>query len=158
LKDLKSATGESLEQAATNAGQPEIANNLKILRADYADTITDLQDNTVIKALQNKDLDGVAKLLMSRDTVGDNVTTLRGLLNRIGSANMKNVEAEMYQQLLNKSSDFSSGNRDIDVQKFSENFYKIPQEVRETIWGKKADANTWVGPHALEVSKEATTA
>jgi hypothetical protein len=139
FSDLKSAVGQSLEKAATDGGAPEIAKGLSDMRADYGETIGKLQDNSVIAALRRKDLDGVAKLMMSRDTVGDNVQTLRGLLARVGSKNMSGVEGEMYEQLLNKSSDFTSGTRNLDFDKFTANFFKIPEEVRAQIWGNKID-------------------
>jgi hypothetical protein len=139
FSDLKAAVGQSLEDAATKGGAPDIAKGLSDMRTDYGVTIGKLQDNSVISALRNKDLDGVAKLLMSRDTVGDNVQTLRGLLARVGSTNMAGVESEMYEQLLNKSSDFTSGTRNLDFDKFTANFFKIPEEVRAQIWGSKID-------------------
>jgi len=139
LNSLKSAVGESFEQAAAEANQPELANDLKALRADYHDTISQLQDNSIIRAIRNKDLDGVAKVMMSRDTIGDNVTTLRNLLNRIGSKNMVGVENEMFEQLMNKAADFSSGKRVVDFDKFAGNFFKIPEEVRTQIWGNQLD-------------------
>jgi hypothetical protein len=139
FSDLKAAVGQSLEDAATKGGAPDIAKGLSDMRTDYGETIGKLQDNSVISALRNKDLDGVAKLLMSRDTIGDNVQTLRGLLDRVGSTNMVGVEHEIYEQLLNKSSDFSSGTRNLDFDKFTGNFFKIPEEVRTQIWGGKLD-------------------
>ena len=139
LINLKGAVGESLENAAEGAGQTGLADDLKALRTDYANTIDKLQDNSVIQAIRNRDLDGVAKLLMSRNTIGDNVTTLRSLLDRINSRNMVAVETEMFNKVLDDSADFSSGKRKIDFDKFMKNYFKIPDEVREEIWGSKLD-------------------
>jgi hypothetical protein len=137
--NLKLAVGDSMAEGAEDAGQPQLAENLRNLRTDYATTIQQLQDNAVIRALRNKDLDGVAKLLMSRDTIGDNVTTLRTLLDRIGSTHMDDVENEIFNHLIDKSADFSSGIPDVDADKLAANFFKIPEQVREQIWGGKLD-------------------
>jgi len=141
--DLKLAVGDSLAEGAEAADQPQLAKNLRDLRADYASTISDLQDNSVVRALRNKDLDGVAKLLMSRDTIGDNVTTLRNLLDRIGSTHMDDVQNEIFNHVLDKASDMSSGVRDVDPDKLAANFFKIPQEVRDAIWGGDKEIKTF---------------
>jgi hypothetical protein len=147
--DLKVATMDSLTQAAEDAKQPGLAKNLRDLRSDYHDTITNLEKNSVISAIRNKDLDGVAKILMSRNTLGDNVTTLRGLLDRIGSTHMQDVESEMFRQLADKATDATG---EVDFEKLAGNYLKIPDEVRGQIWGGSDLGNQF--KTALQTAKE----
>lgn len=151
--DLKIATMDSLTQAAEDAKQPDLAKNLRDLRSDYHDTITNLEKNSVISAIRNKDLDGVAKILMSRNTIGDNVTTLRGLLDRIGSTHMQDVESEIFRQLADKATDATG---EVDFEKLAGNYLKIPDEVRRQIWGGNDLGDRFRA--ALQTAKDEQTA
>jgi hypothetical protein len=129
---LKTAVQDSFAKAADAADQPRLAQTLRDLRSDYADTMTKLEDNAVIHALRSKDFDGVSKVLLSRNTVGDNVETLRGLLDRIGSSRLEDVQHEIFSGILNKAIDASG---DVDFHKMAAEFLKYPSDVRQAIWG-----------------------
>src|SRR4029077_1667473 len=118
---LRSGIDETMQQAASKAGKPEVAAQIKALRGEYANTINDLQNNG-IKALRDKDPDSVAKILLGKQNSVERAETLRGL---IGKENMKPVEGGVFQNLLDQSIDPTSKDGAINPKTLAAKYNKI---------------------------------
>jgi hypothetical protein len=127
LIKIRSAIDETLQQAALDAGKPELSAQIKNLRAGYADTISKLQE-TAIKTLADKSPNSVADILLNKQRSIQNVKNLRSL---IGPENMKQVEGSILGKLLQKSA--TSG--EVNGKQLLRSFNGMGPDVQHAIWG-----------------------
>jgi hypothetical protein len=139
---MRDAMDESMEKAATDAGHPEISQDMNTLRSNYADAVNSLDKNTLAKALRTKDFDSVATQLMRGNQVGQNVQNLRKVLSSVGGEKtMQSVESSVFQKLLDKSTTISAdGTRSVNPNALTKQFFGLSQDVRDALYGENADA------------------
>jgi hypothetical protein len=137
---MRSAMDETMEQAATAAGHPEISKSMELLRSNYADATNALEKNSVIKALRTKDYDSVADVLMRGGSTESNYETLRKLLisgGEDGKSTLADVERSLFLRLVDKSTTVTAdGTRQVNPNTLANQFYSLPESLRATMWGR----------------------
>lgn len=123
---LRGAIDQTMEDAAGKADNPDVVNQIKNVRSVYANQIQAF-DSTAIKTLADKNPNAVANVLLNKQSVY-NVNTLRNL---IGAGNMKPVEGQLLQRLIDNSS--TSG--EFNPKSFVTKFNNLGSDVQKAIWG-----------------------
>lgn len=130
LIQLRSAIDSTLEDSAEAAGKPEVADQIRDVRQQYATTKAQLETDA-IKKLADKNPDSVARVLINGESA-HNVSTLR---NVIGADNMKAVEGSVFQDLLTRSSDPQS--KIINPKTLARNWGAVPDATKQALWGDR---------------------
>ena len=128
LNDLRSAIDDTMEKAASDAQRPDLSQQIKTVRADYAKNVNAL-DQTAIVALRDKNPNEVANILMNKTSV-HNVNTLRSL---IGPENMKPVQGSVLQNIIN----FASKNDQLDGPMLLRKFNSMGDDAKQALWGDR---------------------
>src|ERR1700730_9407645 len=128
LVKLRSAIDQTMQEAADQAGEPDVAAEMKNLRSAYANKIKAFNE-TAIQALRDKNPDAVADILMNKSSV-HNVSTLRNL---IGSDSMKQVEGSLFDRLMTNA----SPGGELNGSSLKKAFYKLGPDVQQAIWGSR---------------------
>jgi hypothetical protein len=126
LDTLRSAIDDTMEKTASDAQRPELAQQIKSVRADYAKNVNAL-DQTAIVALRDKNPNEVANILMNKTSV-HNINTLRSL---IGPENMKPVQGSVLQNIIN----FASKNGPLDGPMLLRKFNSLGDDAKQALWG-----------------------
>jgi hypothetical protein len=134
LIKIRYAIDDTLEKAAGDADKPELSAQIKDLRGRYAQKIQLFQDKA-IKALSDKSPNTVADILLSGRESIENVKTLRNL---IGEENMKQVEGSILDRLIQRS----TVGDEINAKGLRTQFYKMPPDVKQAVWGDNLPAVT----------------
>ena len=101
LIQLRSAIDSTLENSAEAAGKPEVADQIRDVRQQYATSKAQLETDA-IKSLRGQKPGIPSPRVLINGESAHNVSTLR---NVIGADNMKAVEGSVFQDLLTRSSD-----------------------------------------------------
>jgi hypothetical protein len=119
---------DTMQQAAEEAGIPNLAENFKDLRKVYA-TKSSLFAENAIKTLKDKSPDSVADILIGRS--GQKIKNIESLRTLIGEDAMPEVEGNILDKLLHKASD----NGVTDINKFRKSFEALGHDLQQAIWG-----------------------
>ena len=131
LIHLRGALDQTMTSAATESGNPEVAQGMQNLRGAYA-TKVQAFESSAIKSLAEKNPDTVAGALLNKQSVF-NVNTLRSL---IGTDNMRPVEGSLLQRLVDNAS--TSG--EFNPKSFVGSFNRLGPDVQKAIWGDNLPA------------------
>lgn len=130
---LRGALDETMTNAATQSGNPEVAQAMTNLRGAYASKVQAFESNA-IKSLAGKNPDTVASALLNKQSVF-NVNTLRSM---IGPDNMKQVEGSLLQRLVDNAS--ANANGEFNPKSFASAFNRLGPDVQKAIWGDNLPA------------------
>jgi hypothetical protein len=128
LIKLRYAIDDTLEQAADKAGNADLSDQIKTLRAQYAQTNAALEERA-IKALADKSPNAVADVLLNKQSV-HNVETLRRL---IGPENMKSVEGSVLDKMIQDSSQ----NGELQGRQLFRKFNSLGPDAKQALWGDR---------------------
>jgi predicted GNAT family acetyltransferase len=130
LLTLRNSIDETMEQSAREAQMPELANDMKNLRGQYAEKIN-LFNNNAIKQLGDKNPNAVADILLSGNQSIQNVKNLRNL---IGEDNMRSVQGSVLAKLVQGASKNIDGT--INAKTLLSSFEKMNPDVAQALWGE----------------------
>jgi hypothetical protein len=125
---VRAAIDDTLEQAAEQAGNTDLSDQIKSLRSRYAQTNSMLEEQA-IKALRDKNPNAVADVLLNKQSV-HNVETLRRL---IGPENMQAVEGSILDKMIQDS----STNGQLQGRQLFRKFNSLGPDAKAAIWGDR---------------------
>jgi hypothetical protein len=128
LIKVRYAIDDTFEQAADKAGNPDLSDQIKSLRSNYAQTKAALEERA-IKALADKNPNAVADVLLNKQSV-HNVQVLRRL---IGPENMKAVEGSVLDKMIQDS----SKNGELAGRQLFRKFNSLGPDAKQAIWGDR---------------------
>jgi hypothetical protein len=125
---LRSSIDDTLEKAAGDANNPDLSDQIKSLRGNYAQTKNALEERAIV-ALREKNPNAIADVLLNKTSVHE-VNTLRRL---IGPQNMGAVEGSILDKMIQDA----SKNGELQGRQLYRKFNSLGPDAKQAIWGNR---------------------